>query len=526
MKKALALLLAVCLVLALTACGGSAAPAASNAPAASSSGSGNAAAPAAEGKDSVSVSVESVISTLDPYETLAYTSWFVFNQIYETLVTVDDNGNVQPCLATAWEVSEDGCTYTFTLETGVKFHDGSDFTAKDAAYSLTEAMKHPAMQGYTKAIESVEVVGDNQIACKLLKPSASFVSMMSEIPIVSEAFYSAQENNIDVGVGTGPYMLTDQKDLNREVVLTRFDGYRKGPAAIKDVHLKVVSDASTSVAAFETGDLDFLTVYNISSYAGLAANDKYNSALCATLHTAYTTMNLEKEPLDNKLLRQAMSYAIDYDSVIVINYEGLAKRAYALMGENSFGADFTDIVKYEYNPELAKQLLAEAGFPDGIDFADYGIEYDYIPGGYHEKIAQCVQQNWADVGIKINLRANDNIDSDAPDGNFSIGTEGGTYTADMSFMSIIYGTEGIGGNNYSRYSNPEVDELFAEADATTDQAVRLANYKKICEIVSEDACYIPIQHKQIPYVWYSDLNAVVHLSSAHPWYCYEWSWNA
>lgn len=237
-------------------------------------------------------------------------------------------------------------------------------------------------------------------------------------------------------------------------------------------------------------------------------------------------MNLEIEPLDNKLLRQAMSYAIDYDAVIEVNYEGLAKRAYALMGENCFGADFSDITKYEYNPELAKQFLAEAGYPDGIDFSDYGIEYDYIPGSYHEKIAQSVQQYWSDVGIKINLRANDNIDSDAPAGNFAIGTEGGTYTSDMAFMACVYATSGIDSNNYSRYSNPEVDQLFEEADATTDENIRLANYKKICEIVSEDACYIPVQHKELPYVWYKDLNAVVHLSSAHPYYVYEWSWNS
>ena len=509
MKKVISLLLAFMLIVSLVACG--------SAPAASKG---------ADGKDSVSVSVESVISTLDPYETLAYTSWFVFNQIYETLVTIDDNGNVQPCLANGWEVSEDGYTYTFALETGVKFHDGSDFTAEDAAYSISEAMQHPAMNTYTNMIDSVEVVDETHIACHLKRLYASFVSMMSEIPIVSKAFYSSQENNIDVGCGTGPYMLGDKVDLNSEVVLTRFDGYRKGPAAIKDVHLLVISDGSTAVVTFETAGLDFLTVYNISSFAALEANENYSSAKCPTLHTAYTTMNLEKEPLDNKLLRQAMSYAIDYDAVIDVNYEGLASRAYALMGENCFGADFSDIVKYEYNPDLARQLLAEAGFPDGIDFADYGIEYDYIPGGYHEKIAQCIQQYWSEVGIKINLRANDNIDSDAPAGNFSIGTEGGTYTSDMAFMASVYATSGIDSNNYSRYSNPEVDKLFEEADATTDDSVRLANYKKICEIVSEDACYIPIQHKQLLYVWQKDLNAVVHLSSAHPWYVYEWSYNA
>ena len=511
MKKLLSVTLAIVLTLSLlTACSGGG----------GESGGGESGA----AKDSVNISVESVIATLDPYDTLAYTSQYVFNQIYETLVRIDDDGNIQPCLATSWEPSEDGMTYTFKLVDDAKFHDGSDFKASDAAYSLQTAMEKPAMSSYTNMIESVEAPDDTTLVVHLNRLYASFVSMISEVPIVSEAFYSAQDNNFDVGIGTGPYMLTDQVDLNREVVLTRFDDYRLGPAAIKEVHLKVVADASTSVVSFETGELDFLSIYELSSYAGLAENDAYDSTLCPTLHTAYIAMNEDVEPFDNKVLRQALSYAVDYDSVIQVAYEGLAKRAYALMGENCFGADFSDCVKYEYDPEKAKELLAEAGYPDGIDFSDYGVEFDYFPGTYHEKIAQSIQQTWAECGIKINLRANENLDSDAPVGNYQIGTEGGTYTADMAFMAVVYATSGIDSNNYARYSNPEVDELFATADATTDEAVRKDCYKKICDIVAEDAPYIPIQHKELPYVWYKDLNAVTHLSSAHPWYVYEWSW--
>lgn len=517
MKKIIAMLLTLAMLVSmLAACG---------------SNNGNSSDPGqtdpgttSEDKDSVSLCVEGAISTLDPYETLAYTSWYVFNNIYETLVINDDDGNVQPCLATAWEPSEDGLVYTFTLVDGAKFHDGSAFTAEDAAYSLMEAKNHAAMNIYTNMIESAEATDDTTLTVTLNRPYASFVSLMSELPIVSSEFYAAQTNNTEVGCGTGPYML-ESVDMNNLVVLKAFSDYRQGEAAIKTVNMKVISDASTAVVALESGDLDFLTLYNMSAYADLDANDKFETELCATLHTAYTSFNLEVEPLDNKLLRQALSYAIDYENVILVAYEGLAKRAYALMGENAFGADFSDMVKYEYNPEKAAELLAEAGFAGGLNFADYGVQYSYIPGGYHEKIAQCIQQNWADIGVTVELVANENIDSDAPAGNFQIATEGGTYTSDMAFMSAMYATSGIGSNNYSRYSNERVDELFSLADATTDSNERAAYYKEICEITAEDALCIPVQHKEIPYVWYKDLNAVVHLSSAHPWYVYEWSWN-
>lgn len=531
MKKILALLLAVMMTVStLAACGANnedgggsdvnsgnntAAPDGGNA----SSSGGN----AAGAKDSVALCVEGAISTIDPYETLAYTSWYVFNNVYETLIINDDDGVTQPCLATSWVPSEDGLTYTFTLVDGAKFHDGSAFTAEDAAYSLTEAKKHAAMSIYTNMIESAEAADDTTLTVTLNRPYASFVSLMSEIPMVSKEYYPSSDNST-TALGTGPYMI-ESYDGNNEVVLTAFAGYRLGEPAIKTVNMKVISDASTAVVALESGDLDFLTLYNMSAYAGLAANDNFETQLCATLHTAYQSLNLEVAPLDNKLLRQALSYAIDYENVILVAYEGLAVRAYALMGENAFGADFTDMVKYEYDPEKAADLLAQAGFAGGLNFSDYGIQYSYIPGGYHEKIAQCIQQNWAEIGVTVELVANENVDSDVPAGNFQIATEGGTYTSDMAFMAAMYATSGIGSNNYSRYSNPRVDELFELADATTDSAERAAYYKEICEITAEDALCIPIQHKQIPYIWYKDLNAVVHLSSAHPWYVYEWSWN-
>ena len=473
----------------------------------------------------VSVYVEGIIASLDPYYTVEYTSWYVWNQVYETLVTVDETGNILPCLAKEYSVSGDGMTYSFVLEEGVLFHNGEELKASDVAFSINTAVNKPAMSAWTNMINRAEVTGDYTVDIHLNRLYAAFYSMVAQLPIVNEAFYSSQENSYDVGVGTGPYMYQPgMVNPNTEITCVRFDNYRKGPAAIPSVTFKIISDASTAVIQLETGELDFLMVYSVSNYAPLADSGNFNTALVEAPHTAYITMNNEREPLNNKALRQALNYATDRETITIVAYEGLAQPARMLSGASSFGVDFSDATDFGFNLDKAKEKLAEAGFPDGINFNDYGMELDYIPGSYHEKVAQCVQETWAQAGIIINLRASETYNTDCAVGTYTLCTQGGSYTTDMSFLATLYASTGINSSNYSRYSNARVDELFQQGDAITDQNQRKVIYKEICEIVIDDCPVIPIQHKQIPYVWNANLNAKVHPSNDHPWYVYEWSW--
>ncbi|MDR1732596.1 MAG: ABC transporter substrate-binding protein [Synergistaceae bacterium] len=475
-------------------------------------------------REDVNIYVEGVIPTLDPYGTGQYVAWYVFNQVYETLTTVDDSGKVQPCLATGWEASQDGLKYTFKLVKGAKFHNGETFTAEDVAYSLNTASTKPAVSSYTNMIDRAEAVDENTVTVYLKRPYAAFASNVSELPIVNKKFYSEHENLYNIACGTGAYRLVEA-DPNSEIKLTRFDEYRQGPAKIRDITFKIITDSTTASIAFETGELDFLMVYNVSNFPPLRDSGKYNAQLCATFHTAYIELNNELKPFDNKLVRQALTYAVDRETIIQVAYDGMAVPARMNVSENSFGADFSDAMTFEFSPEKAKKLLAEAGYPDGIDFTAMGFEFDYISGSYHEKIAQCIQQTWAECGVRINLRASENVSTNAAKGNYAVCTMGNSFTGDMSYTATMYASSAINASNHARYSNPRVDELYKLGDATTNSADRLKYYKEICNTVIEDCPYISIQHKQIPYVWVKDLNAVPHLSSGHPWYVYEWSWN-
>ncbi len=474
----------------------------------------------------VNIYVEGIMNTLDPYATIDYTSWYTWNQVYETLVRIDEIGNPVKCLAKDYSISDDGLVYTFNIEEGVKFHNGEELKASDVAYSINTAKTKPVMSSWTNMIDKAVVTGDYTVEIHLLRQYAAFFSMLAQLPIVNEKFYSAQDSNYDVGIGTGPYMyLEGSVDPNTEVTCVRYDDYRLGPAQIPSITFKVITDASTATLQFETGELDFMMVYSVSNYAPLADSGKYNYALVSAPHTAYITINNEIEPLNNKALRQALSYATDKETITLVSYEGLAVPAKMLTGPNSFGADFSGAIDFNFDLEKAKAKLVEAGFPNGINFDDFGIELDYIPGSYHEKIAQCIQQTWDQAGIKVKLRASETYTPDCASGNYTLCTQGSAYYTDTALAARLYTTSSINATNYSRYSNPRIDELFRQGDAVTDETERKAIYKEICETVIEDCPVIPTQHKQIPYVWNKDLNAKVYPSNDHNYYVYEWSWN-
>lgn len=504
MKKIISLLLACTMVMCLFAAGTVSA--------------------SADAKNEVNVYVEGTIPTLDPFATGEYTACYVFNNVYEPIVRIDENGDVMSNIAKDWTVSDDGLVYTINIVEGAKFHNGEELKASDVVFSLNTAMGAAAMEGSTNMMESAEATGDYTFTLTLKAPYAALISMLSNIYVVNEAFYSAQDSNYDVACGTGAYMLRDGAvDLNTGITLDRFDDYRNGQPAIETVNLKIITDSSTASILLETGDLDFLMVSTPSYFAPLADSGNYNTALMTARHTAYIALNTTKAPLDNKALRQALNYATDNETIVIIAYEGLAVPARALTGPDSFGVDFTDATDFSFDIEKAQEKLAEAGYPDGIDLSEYGILLEYIPGSYHEKIANCLKESWAQAGINIELRATESVDCAA--GAHTMRTTGTSYTADMSYMAGKYASWNIGSENYGFYANDRADEIFTLTQGMTDQAERAKLYKELTEIIVDDCPYIPIQHKETPYVWAKDLNAKVYPSNMQPWFIYEWSWN-
>jgi ABC-type transport system substrate-binding protein len=288
--------------------------------------------------------------------------------------------------------------------------------------------------------------------------------------------------------------------------------------------LRYVSDASSAVVALEAGEINFMSVPPIMAKP-LLTGDKFNTQKTLPLYTAVIAMNTKVKPFDNKLVRQAFTLACDRKSIINIAYEGFGTEAKLQAYTNSFGVDFDGAPDFSYNLDKAKQKLAEAGYPNGMDLTkDFGIKLLTIPGTFHEKVGQVFQNNLADIGVKVELQNTQTPDEDVESGNFAIMNQGATYRADFSYNECNYGTIGIGGNNYSQMSEPYVDEMFAKGATETDPEKRKAIYKELIAWLIDYCPGIPVFHKQEIYVWSKDLNAKAHDSGMFPFFCYEWSW--
>lgn len=472
----------------------------------------------------VVVYVADIFNTLNPFDTGAFSDSYIFNQVYETIAKVDDEGNPQPCLAESWEISEDALTYTIKLVKDAKFHNGELLKASDVVFTYTYVKDFAAKKAFYSMIDKVEAVDEYTVKFTLSKPSPLFLGYQQQIPIVNEKFVKEQGGNISkVACGTGPYTIVEY-DPAVKTLLTANEAYRLGPAAIKNVELRYMSDASSAVVALETGEINYMSVPPIMA-SKFIDNPNFNNQKTLPFYTAVIAMNTKVAPFDNKLVRQAFSYATDKKSIINIAYEGFGTEAKIQAYTNSFGVDLTDVKDFSYSPEKAKALLAEAGFPNGMDLTkDFGVKMLTIPGTFHEKVGQVFQNNLADIGVKVELQNTQTPDEDVESGNFAIMNQGATYRVDFSYNECNYGTIGIGGNNYSQMSEPYVDQMFEKGAIETDPAKRKAIYKELIEWLVDYCPGIPVFHKQEIYVWDKNLNANAHNSGMFPFFVYEWSW--
>lgn len=504
MKKSLSVVLIVALLMAMFA--------------ACSSGGGESTEPAAtEKRDDVNIYCEGVFTSLNPYGVgcTAYVNMYLLYQMYDTLVQVNDAGEILPSLATEWTPNEEGTEYTFTLREGVKFHNGEEMKASDVAYSFNRAMGEAPLEPYYRYIDSVEAVDDYTVLFKLKAPYIPFVADLINFPIVSEAFAS-NSDLLTEECGTGAYTL-QSIDMNTGATLVAFDEYWRGEPSIKTANWKVITEGTTASVAFERGELDVFFCYNVSAFAPLEETGNYNTQLATQKHTAVILLNNEVAPLDNKLVRQALSYATDRDTMIAIAYEGLASPTYLMANPSSWGVP-EDLWynHYEYDLDKAKELLAEAGYPDGLDLGKMTV----ISGSYHEKYAQVWQQSLAQIGVKVELVGSESAVADTVAHNYVTATMGESFTSDFAFTSQFYT-----GNNKTCYANPTVAELYDKAAVETDPELRAQEYREAIEIIFDECTCIPIFNKQVPWVWDKNLNAQFYMDGGRPYYVYEMSWN-
>ena len=509
LKPLTAVFCAAALTLGLAACSGGNTSAdtgsASDTESASSAGQEAASSGSASGRTDLNLRISDAFSTVDPHNLSLNSDIMLSRQVYEPLYWINDEGEEIPMLATEYSVSEDGLTWTFQLREGVTFQNGDPLTAQDVVYSYERCFDNAYMQEKVEAIDSVTAPDDSTVEMHLKYQFSPLMEKIAAIGIVSQSF--AEANMDDQGLlgfnacGTGAYSVKEAiPDVS--ITLEAYSGYWGGEAPIKTLNFEQITDETTAVTAFEAGEIDVMSIPS-ANWAQISESGQYNTDSRPSNHVVYLIFNTEAAPFDNRELRQAIAYAINREDIIAVAADGLADPATSLA--TSYMLGYTeDHMTYEYDPEKAKELLAEAGYPDGLDIGSMKT----MSGSYFEKVMQVVQSQLAEVGITSTIEGMDgnSLVEDCITGNFTLADMGQNLSLDYDFLKTYFNEEYINGLNMARVSDSQIQELFEQGASTTDKEERLAIYQEIEDLTQELCAYVPLYNLQTTTAWNKDLN--------------------
>lgn len=400
----------------------------------------------------------------------------LLDNVYETLVSVDQDGALVPGLAQSWEVSDDNKVYTFTLAEGVTFSDGSEFTAEDAKFSLDRVQTDwlPAVKASMEVVTSTEVVSPTELRVTLAQPSNSWLYAMTTR--VGAMFSTEGVADLaNTPVGTGPYVF-DTWTRGDSIVLTRNEDYWGDAPAVQQVTFRYFKDPTAMNSAMLTGGIDVVsTMQSPDTITQFEDTSKFQIVEGATNGEVMMTFNNGKAPLDDVRVRQAINYALDKQGLLDAAWAGYG----SVIGSHVSPLDpwFVDLAdKYPHDVEKAKALLAEAGQ------SDLTLNLDLPPVPYAAAAAPIIISQLAEAGITVN----------ASEVTFPVWLDKVFAKADYD-LTIINHVEPrdiatMWGNPeyYTRYDNPEVTALFASGDAGTQEQY-VADYTKAAEILADDA---------------------------------------
>ena len=400
-----------------------------------------------------------------------------YANIFQGLTRFDGNGAIIPDLAKSWDISADGLTYTFHLVTGVKFHDGSPFSADDVKFSLDRARAPDstnAQKGLFADIASVDVVDAATVKITLKKPNGNFLFNMAwgDAVILSPKSIATEATN---PVGTGPFKFVNWVKGDH-VELAKFDGYWGTPAKLDKVTFKFIADPSAAFAAVMAGDVDAFPQYpSPETLEQFKADPRFQVIVGSTEGETILAMNNGKKPFDNIKVREAVAHAINRKEIIdgaMFGYGTPIGTHFA--PHNPAYVDLT--AQSNYDPEKSKALLKEAGYPDG-----FTVSLKLPPPPYARRGGEIIAAQLAKVGIKAeitNVEWAQWLEQVFKGKDYDLTIVSHTEPMDID----IYGRD----NYYFNYKSDAFKKIMAELSATTDVAKRTDLLKAAQKQIADD----------------------------------------
>ena len=429
--------------------------------------------------------------SLDPHKAEAAATREILFNVFEGLYKPDSNGELIPAVADGYTLTPEGLVYTFTLRENVKFHNGNTVTADDVVSSIEYCAgtngSAPLVPAFSN-ISSIEKTDEKTVEITLSERDPDF---MSYIASVKAAITPAGQTDADTNpIGTGPYKYVS-RSVQENIVMEKFPEYWGEKAYIDDVTFKVCADADSLVMNLNGGSIDMMAHLPVSQAQQLSDDFTVLEGTMNLVQAMY--LNHDFEPFSDARVRQALCYAVDKSEILTFTSDGKGEELGSSMFPNFrkyYVPELNDT--YSYDPEKAKELLADAGYSEGT--LSFTIT---VPSNYpqHVDAAQVISDQLSAVGVKAEIKQvewNTWLSSVYSDRQYEA-TVVGVDASNLAASAMLSRFCSDAGNNFTNYSNEEYDSVYAEAQLEADDAEQTKLYKNCETILAEDAANVYIQ---------------------------------
>ena len=466
---------------------------------------GLSAAPAAAKE--ITVGIASTFTTMDPYDAGDTLSQTAAKSMYEGLFGLDKDMKLKNVLAEGYEVSADGLVYTVKLRKGVKFHDGTEFQADAVKANFDRVTnKANALRRYSlyNNIAKTEVVDPYTVRITLKKPFSAFINQLAHpagVMICPKSLEKYPGKQIAFHpCGTGPYTMAEYNPSEILHVVKNPNYWQKGLPKLDGITFKPVPENSTRVAMLRTGEAQFIFPVPPEQVKTLEGEPGIDVTVSPSIIERYVAFNTKIKPFSDPKVRQALNYAINKAALAKVAFNGFAVPATGIAPE---GVDYaTQFKAWPYDPKKARELLKEAGYPNGFTTTLWSL-YNHTTA---QKVIQFLQQQFAQVGVKVSVLAMESGQRTAyllhkpEDTKLNMlyaGWSSSTGELDWAVRPLLATASWAPvAGNYGYYSNPVLDKNFAEALKTTDRAKKQALYDAAQKSTWDETPWIPLVVEQ------------------------------
>ena len=443
-------------------------------------------APAAAAQGTLRIAMQPIVHT-DPALISSDPEVLVANAVYDYLVDVTPKNTIEPRLATDWKVSDDGLTYTFTLASGVTFHDGSPFSAKDVVWTF-KRLQDPNVASATSDLYSniadIQATGDLEVTFTLKQPNPFFLFDLSDNHALIMKADTTDPTDFN---GTGPFIVKNYSPEDRLVVDANPNYFIKGEPKLAEVQFIFFNDQTAQVDALKGGQVDFVFAISTDLYNSLKDQPGITQMQVATNQFDLVRLRADQKPGNDPRVMQAFKLATDREAIFNLVLQNLG----AIGSDTPIGPMYSQYYDAQYKPPArdvakAKQLLSDAGYPNGLQ-----IDLHTPDTGDRPNLAAVLKNQWAEAGIDINI----------------IVEPESVYYGDNGWLAVDLGITGWGSRPYpqfyldvmvkcnakwneAHYCNPDLDKLITTAGTTLDEQERVSAYQQIQKILVDQGPFI------------------------------------